>query len=184
MLPLFQDWTFATLASLPSVSSAPHIPVLADHRCQRCQELMSIVRRLTFQLQALQTEVHRTFRATASTPPSPTPARTSTPIGAHPKRAVLAVSLHLHALPHHPSPLLSASTLLFCRALLCTSPMPPSVPRVTVTLTVTVAGALTTASLSLSQTPCRFLTPCSPALPHMQCSGLLFGLVGPRSPPR
>ena len=106
--PLFQDWTSATLAALPSVSqvgghhkrrtvcsstytrarfcatlssgeghgcvaassSASSSPpsVLVTHH-QGCQELTSIVRRLTCQLQALQTEVHR--MATASARPSP-----------------------------------------------------------------------------------------------------------------
>ena len=55
------------------------------HRCQGCQELISIVRWLTFQLEALQTEVHCMARAAASPPPS----------RAYNKRAVLAISLPL-----------------------------------------------------------------------------------------
>ena len=118
LLPLFQDWTHATMASLPSVSQvgnhqaveapscvpptqtppspAPHVPhaqpsgpYAPPHRCQGCQELMSIVRRLTFQLQALQTEVHRMVIAAgrpAPVPPAqvPAPPSTPSPIGAPP----------------------------------------------------------------------------------------------------
>ena len=125
LLPLFQDWTHATVASLPSVSQvgnhvateapscipptqtppsipsppqpAPHVPhaqpsvpCAPSHRCQGCQELMSIVRRLTFQLQALQTEVHRMVIAAgrpATVPPAQVPAPPSapSPIGAPPE---------------------------------------------------------------------------------------------------
>ena len=58
------------------------------HWCQGCQELISLVRRLTFQLEALQTEVHRMVRAAAAPPPSrpasPSPSHhASTPTGAH-----------------------------------------------------------------------------------------------------
>ena len=121
LLPLFQDWTFATLASLPPVSQvgepqpplaptlfAPPLPPISSpctqpplcqgtpqpvplppqpqpsgpctpHRCQGCQELISLVRRLAFQLEALLL-LHLLH---ALAPLSPTP-RASTPMRAHP----------------------------------------------------------------------------------------------------
>ena len=97
-LPLFQDWTFATLASLPSVSQVGHCflwpspppppsslctTFCTPHRCQGCQEHISLVRRLTLQLEALQSEVHRMARAAASPPPSrpAPPAPPTAPVG-------------------------------------------------------------------------------------------------------
>ena len=109
-----QDWTFATSASLPSVSQVgdPHLTCAISsattfeslcttssvpkdstaratpfhsspctpHQCQSCQ-LIWLVRRLTFQLEALQGSSHdsRSCLPTFFTPC----ARASTPIGAH-----------------------------------------------------------------------------------------------------
>ena len=73
---------------------APHVPhaqpsgpCAPPHRCQGCQELMFVVRRLTFQLQALQTERMVIAASRPSTvPPAQVPAPPSapSPIGAHP----------------------------------------------------------------------------------------------------
>ena len=192
MLPLFQDWTFATLASLPSVSqvgepqppltpapptpsppsppSSPCAPPLCKgtpqpvlppqphpsspcnpHRCQGCQELISLVRRLTFQLEALHTEVHRMARAAASppsrlAPTSPSP-HASTPLGAHPQACSAGHLLHLATLLLRLHlPLLSGFALVVAARLLCSR----SVPQDSVTLTVTVTGVLSTALLFLS----------------------------------
>ena len=65
------------LAPAPRAPSAPPPPQphpsspCTSHRCQGCQELISLVRRLTFQLEALQIEVYRMARAAASPPLSP-----------------------------------------------------------------------------------------------------------------
>ena len=161
LLPLFQDWTFATLAYLmwashdllwrppcmrhPLPPSTPHAPSLCKAHPvppQGCQELISLVRRLTFQLEALQTEVHGTARAAAHLhlvhavrPLHPHPVLPP-PISLH--LPTLLLRLHL--------PLLSGLAPVVAARLPCTR----SGPRDAVTLTVTVAGVLTTASLFLS----------------------------------
>ena len=183
-LLLPQDWTFATLASLPSVSQvgepqpplAPTLPATSPlplsspcappslcqahpvpplslpqhsspctlHWCQSCQELISLVRRLTFPREALQTEVYRMARLplhllqalpslhphSVLPPPSPPPLPP-------PMRAVLAIPSPSNSATTPPPALLS-SWLRVSRA-------PDSV-----TLTVTVASVLTTVSLFLS----------------------------------
>ena len=73
---------------VPSLPQQRPSSPCTPHRYQGCQELMSIVRLLTIQLQAPQTEVDNIVRAASSpplarpTPPSPTPARAATPTGA------------------------------------------------------------------------------------------------------
>ena len=168
LLPLFQDWTFGTLASLPSVSQVgepqppltplsgpsappplcqgtPHVP---PPPVQGCQELILLVRRLTLQLEAFQTEAHRMARAAASPPPSrpaqPSPShRASTPMGA--QSAVLVIFLppwHSASTPlSHPALVLVVAALLLHTR---------SAPQDTVNLTFTVTGVLSATLLFLA----------------------------------
>ena len=109
-----------------------------------------------FQLEALQTEIHRTARAAASPtnsrPASPSPSpRASTPIGAHSQSCSAG---HLPALSHPAiPPPRPSSPIRLCARLGCASPVPP--------------GVLTTALLFLS--PSILLLP-----PHVSCFRLVF----------
>ena len=58
---------------VPPPPPQPASPCPPPHRCQGCQELILLVRRLTLQLEALQTEVHRMARqlSTSFSPSTP-----------------------------------------------------------------------------------------------------------------
>ena len=159
------------MPTLPAPSPPP--PPCTRHKCQGCQEFISLVRRLTFQLEALQTEVHHMARAAASPPPSrPVPPsltpRASTPMGAHTHAVLAPFTFPLRC---------SASTPPLSRALLLSLPCLRSAPRVAVTLTVTVAGVLTTASLFLAPSllllPLALLGHAAPSCSSASCQ--LFG---------
>ena len=135
---------------------------------------MSIVRRLIFHLQVLQTVVHRMV-ASAATPPTARPVSNapalvpaSTPIGAHKRRAALAISLS--------SSPFSTSTL-FLRSVLLPSWLCLSCAHLVFhgsLSIITVAGVRTAAPLS-AQPPSQRLQPlCPPTLPHMPCVRLSF----------
>ena len=114
-------------------------------------ELISIVRRLTFQLEALQTEVHRMARA-AATPPSSRPRSSNHTLrfrqGLTPRRTLLAVS-HPVAPPPRPSP-----------DRLCSRRGPGPPPQ---------SQVFSPPPLCPSAHPsCRSLSPCSPT-PHVPC---------------
>ena len=171
LLPIFQDWTYATLSSLPSVSQVgDHVPVAQclptlvpepvsapvppppapapvppppavgpavdspgrtstpSHRCQGCQELTSIVRRLTFQLQALQTEVHRMAAASARIPPS-CPCPVGAPTNGAPSHASLPTTRPSPRNPRAPvtgAPIGAPPTNSSGRLPTATAPTPPS----------------------------------------------------------
>ena len=202
--PIFQDWTHATMASLPSVSQVgnhqateapscvpldrqisisvpshprmlpmpqPSSPCAPPHRCQGCQELMSIVRRLTFQLQR-----HSRRRSTASSLPQVVqPQFLQRKCQLHPP---LPPQLELLPPPvprvpfHHP--LRSRRGSLSC---------PLSAPQgiVTFTATVTVVTSSTLQALPLTLPPllCTVRQPSSPSSSSLSCSWLPFASTLP-----